>query len=367
MISKDFEKLCKYIILVYDTDIKYEGEFIPVLFKHKYSSSPNETIRLKLDNQILPIKGMKVKYSCPNCSNISDILMKRFLHKKTIKCISCREDSEKRISQSNYIKNCYEKHGKVKKKDRQFKKFNDLSSYELIKISNDKFGLESETFKTNYWEKVPTLEQFNKLKNKIKIDDINMDNVIYYPHIKTNHSHKYSPKILDECGKLHLLSKLTFKCDFCGDYFDGRNFKEKSLQYKLLCKDCLLCNKTFKIRNTKNIKNESVIYQSKPELDLIKYCNLNSILIENGPKIDYYYNNKKLRYKVDFKIKNILIEIKDFHIWHKIEVESGKWERKESAAKEYCKNNNLEYKLIMKSDIKNLKDYIVRYQWIILK
>lgn len=120
----------------------------------------------------------------------------------------------------------------------------------------------------------------------------------------------------------------------------------------------------FKPRYSKNIRNEMVRYQSNPELDLILYCNKNSILIQNGPKIKYNHNNKELNYNVDFKIKNILIEIKDDHVWHKNELKSGKWAAKESAARKYCEINNLEYKLIMKSDIKELKFYISRFNWI---
>ena len=53
----------------------------------------------------------------------------------------------------------------------------------------------------------------------------------------------------------------------------------------------------------------------------------------------------------------MLIEIKDNHIWHKRQVESGKWDAKESSAKKWCKDNNYEYYLIFKTiDIINIID-----------
>jgi hypothetical protein len=61
------------------------------------------------------------------------------------------------------------------------------------------------------------------------------------------------------------------------------------------------------------------------------------LLINNGPKIKYSFNNKELNYRVDFIYGNILIEIKDNHIWHKNDIKSGKWNAKETAVNELIK------------------------------
>lgn len=364
-ISDIIEKLCEYINFIFDKEknIKYTGNFKPVLYKHIYSSSKNKTLRVENDGDILPIKGI-VNYNCPNCSNVNEILLKRFLMKDTVKCSKCREDDVKRKNQSEWIKKSFSEFGKVIPKEKnKLKSFKQLTIDELVKLSNDEFEKESNQFKNDYFIKNPTEEEFLKIKDKIKINGLDMTKIKFYPHIKTTHSHKYSPKIMDKDGNLRLLYELTYICDSCGSEFNGRNFKQKSSQYKILCKDCYLCNRTFKIRHIKNIRNETIRYQSIPELELIKYCNYNSILIQNGPKIKYTFDNKILNYNVDFKIKNILIEIKDNHIWHRNEIDSGKWAAKESSAREYCKTNNLEYRLIMKSDIKDLKDHIIKYHW----
>ena len=98
IISEYIKKLCKNINFVLDlkSGKKYIGDFEPVLYKHRYSSSNLNNIRLKNDGLILHIKEMKVEYVCPNCKNVSFILLKRFLSKSTLRCSRCREDDEKR-------------------------------------------------------------------------------------------------------------------------------------------------------------------------------------------------------------------------------------------------------------------------------
>ena len=366
MISSNLKKLCENINYILDkmNNVKYIGEFTPILHKHKFSSSKNESIRIVNNGSILQVKGFAVNYNCPSCFCSSEILLKKFIHKNTIRCLNCKEDDEKNKKQSEFLKKTFSEFGKICPKNIiKPKKFKELTIEELIEISKNEFESESDSFKTKYFDKNPTEEDFLKMKDKIKIDDVDMDNVKFYPHIKVSHSHKYSPKIIDINGNFKLLYNLTYICDCCESEFNGRNFKNKSTQYKILCRDCSFSNKTFKIKHAKNIRNEVIRYQSKPEFDLIRYCNYNSVLIQNGPSIDYIFNGKNVTYKVDFRIKDILIEIKDDHIWHRNELESGKWQAKESAAREYCKLNNLEYRLVMMEDVKSLKDHIVRYHW----
>ena len=84
----------------------------------------------------------------------------------------------------------------------------------------------------------------------------------------------------------------------------------------------------------------------------------------NGPNIDYKFNDKNCKYRVDFQINDILIEIKDFHIWHRNQVESGLWKAKEEAVDNYIKEKGTKkYFFItpnnwnqMLSELKNLID-----------
>jgi hypothetical protein len=93
----------------------------------------------------------------------------------------------------------------------------------------------------------------------------------------------------------------------------------------------------------KNVNNEIIMYQSKLELKFIEWCANNNIIVKNGPNIDYTFKDKQHKYRVDFEIDGFLIEIKDFHIWHRNQVESGKWDKKVNAANKFI-NDNKEYK-----------------------
>jgi len=65
------------------------------------------------------------------------------------------------------------------------------------------------------------------------------------------------------------------------------------------------------------------------------------LVVNNGPNVDYVFHNKERKYKVDFQIDNILIEIKDFHIWHRNQVESGLWDEKVKAVNQFILDNKL--------------------------
>jgi len=83
------------------------------------------------------------------------------------------------------------------------------------------------------------------------------------------------------------------------------------------------------------------------ELKFINWCNNNSIIVKNGPTISYTFLNIERKYKVDFMINDLLIEIKDNHIWYKNDIKSGKHKAKINAVKETIKNGNYkEYYLI---------------------
>ena len=153
---------------------------------------------------------------------------------------------------------------------------------------------------------------------------------------------KFSSVIYDKYNDIIFkANQPIMKCNNC-----EKNWRCKSLElfkncYKILCQDCKLCNRTFKIRPIKNINNNIIMYQSKLELKFIDWCASNNIVVNNGPNIDYIFNNKNRKYRVDFQINDILIEIKDFHIWHRNQVESGLWDTKKNAVDKYLIDKNL--------------------------
>jgi hypothetical protein len=83
----------------------------------------------------------------------------------------------------------------------------------------------------------------------------------------------------------------------------------------------------------------------------------------NGPMIPYVFQGIVRKYKVDFMINDLLIEIKDNHIWYRNDIKSGKNEAKINAVKEEIqKGNYKEYYLITPdiwvNTLKTIKQHI---------
>jgi hypothetical protein len=353
MTIKLIDYLSKYIksVELDGNTIINNGKNIKIVeLVNKYSSVKKPTSKIKVDDKICK-RDDRLTYCCPMCSSDSTILVGRFLSKKSKYCYKCKENNEeKRKKQSEFIIKSYADFNKVVSL-----KNKDTEEIDVIELSKRLFERESQEFKKDYFERNLTVDEFNKVKGNIKsvngVDILNKE-IEYYPYIKVNNQVKYSSKIFID-NKFVLFTNCDFCCEICGEDFKGRNLKKKI--DKILCPSCNFSNKVFKFKSTTNINGEKVVYQSNPELKLIKFLNDNNILIKNGPKIDYIFNGNKKIYKVDFEVSIFrhLIEIKGNHIWHKDQVDSGKWEAKELSTKRWCKLNNYSYKLIF-----DVEDYI---------
>lgn len=117
-----------------------------------------------------------------------------------------------------------------------------------------------------------------------------------------------------------------------------------------------LLKNTYKIKRYITIFGNEVHYQSKPELEFIKFCEKYNIKISNGPFLKYKINNKNRIYYSDFLITEEMgrriIEIKRKHGWYKRELKSGVIKAKARAAIAYSKQNNyLPYKILFENKI----------------
>lgn len=335
-ISKELEKSILNIFDETDNKIEYNNLSLK-LYKPKFSSNNKENLTLFLDDIAITgkrRKSYKVEYRC-KCGCINKILLCKFLTKDTLSCINCRETEEKR----NWHKLLF----KLKKEGIERGNLNK-------RFIEHNFDKENDLFKSNYFSKNISEEEFNKIKKYIYSIDGNIitDNVSFLPHERCNNSKIYTPKVkIDD--KVVSLKNIKLKCPICGKIFNiTRPLKERVISHNFKCKDCYLVNNTFKIRKY----NDNLTYQSLKELEFIHLCENNSILIEDGIKVDYIFENKKHKYVIDFYLPNlkILVEIKDNHIWHKKQVMSGKWERKIESAKKYANDNGLKYMILFPND-----------------
>ena len=98
-----------------------------------------------------------------------------------------------------------------------------------------------------------------------------------------------------------------------------------------------------------------IYYQSKPELEFIKTCEENNVVIENGPTITYTLKNKKHIYHIDFIVNNYLIvEIKSSHHFYYETLKSGEVSAKNTAAIKFAVSNNKKFLFLLD---KTKKDY----------
>ena len=323
---------------------------------NKYSAKKNSIWHIILNNKNISKKDKYYfKYNCVSC-NMSHIVattqMLRKINKGSIRCDLCKNsDIEKCLTQSLFMKNnmiaCPGNivHVEPIIEDKTF-----------LKIKNDSmriFNSMDDDFKNNYYSFHLTDDDYKRIsKNIISFQNgkyTDLDQIEYWSIYNSMNQMNYTSVLY--CKKNNLVFKAhqpIMKCDNCMTTWRAKSIERFKNCYKIMCKDCSFVNKTFKIRQSKNINNEMILYQSKLELKFINWCNNNNILLYNGPKLIYNFENKTRTYRVDFLIKftrsshDILIEVKDNHIWHKNDMISGKWNAKEMAVHEAIKKG--EYK-----------------------
>ena len=316
---------------------------------HKYSNTKKAIYRLYIDNKLIKRNNSyRVHYKCICCDTINIVnfnnIVKK-INKNIYRCKMCSIlDIDRRKNHSLFMRETFLKNGCVK--SNKVKK-NKIGVLLFLENSNNEFNNMDDDYKDDYYNRHLTFDEFSNIKDKIisfqndKFLDIN--NFKYYPTVRISNQTYFNPYLLDISRNiLEKPNYIKLRCDKCNNVYTHRDLFKLKNKIKLYCQDCTFCNRTFKIRSLKNIDNNKITYQSKLELKFIKYCNKNNILIENGPIIIYSWDNKnKLRYIVDFYIPklNYLIELKDYHHWHKQQIKNGKWDCKLKAVNELLKSN----------------------------
>lgn len=368
----NINKLIENIIEIYDCNnnvLNYKKIAYDKIVA-KYSSTKQAVFRLIIDGVVINRKcSYIVIYKCILCNmpcktNINNL--NRKINNNITFCRICKEESNiKQNKQSEMMKNnnpnCHSYQEKIVNTKKKLK-YDDL-----ILNSNDEFAKMDTIFKESYFKKHLTNDEYNKIKPYIisfqseKLLDI--DNYVYLPHIKCNNYAKFIPMIYHKTThKIEKLNYIKFKCMNCDKPFTNKNMYIQKGKIKIYCKECNFCNNIFKLRTYINVNGNELKYQSTLELKFIKFCNQHNILVINGPSLPYKWNNKDRIYKVDFYLPelNYLIEMKDDHIWHRKQVESGKWAQKENAANK-CVNlgQYSKYLLIFPNNYDQLTNFIL--------
>jgi len=323
---------------------KKSKEEIPIVKKElifetsKYSSNKESLWHLVI-NDIIVRKSSDylITYMCNVChanSVIGTTHMLRKIRNGNPRCVDCSMKEH----------NSTPGHNKVNPENHVIKEI--LSKEQYHEKSIEEFETYSDLYKNAYYLSHLTEEDYNRIRKNIisfgndKYTDL--DNYDFWSIYKVNNQMRFSSVLYDKVNKTIFKANQTIiSCDSCEKQWRCKSLESFKNDYKLLCRDCKLCNRIFKIRPIKNINNQTILYQSKLELKFINWCSNNNVLVTNGPNVDYFFNGKDRKYKVDFQIGNVLIETKDFHIWHRNQVDSGMWQSKVDAVNKYIKENNL--------------------------
>lgn len=340
------EKILNNIISIRDSDnnIIEEKHFKLYYSVNKYSAKKNSIWHLDLNGKHLS-KHKKYQFDlkCLTCQTIRTLgttQLLRNINKDTGRCFFCiNECPLKREKQKSTWKTGESKYQGEKKK---------LSFYEKKEYSEKMFENLDDDFKDNYFKFHLTTENYNYLFPRIQsfqngtLSD--MSDYEYWPVFKVNNQMKYSSVFYNKNN--HSIFKAhqpTLRCDICQETWKAKSLEKFKNDIKITCSSCSFVNKVFCLRQIKNCKNETILYQSKLELKFIKWCNINNIYVKNGPTLSYNFNGKNKKYRVDFQIEDILIEIKDNHIWHRNDINSGKIKAKENVVNMEIENGNYKY------------------------
>jgi len=310
-------------------------------------------LKNKNDNSIIPISKKELKFETSKYSSTKENIWHVFINDNKIRkkseyvfsyeCLSCGKlnvcASTQFLRKIRQAKpQCFQCNNVALKDEKTY-----IQKYEESQIEFENYP---DQYKNSYLLSHLSVDDYSRIKPKIisfgngKFADL--DNYEYWPIFILNNQMKFSHVIYDKINDIIFKADQPIvKCDNCENNWRCKSLETFKNCHKILCPDCKLCNRTFKIRATKNLNNEVIMYQSKLELKFIEWCSSNNLVVTNGPNVNYVFHNKQHKYRVDFKIENILIEIKDFHIWHRNQVESGLWNEKVNAVNKYILENKL--------------------------
>ena len=335
---------------------------------NKYSSKKNNIYHIVLNGKHLAKKDtFKIKYKCCTCENDHIVGVTQFLrkiNKCSFRCnLCCNNDETKKLNHSRFMTLI---EGDVKGLGKTTQNIQTRKNpRELYEKSVKEFEDYDDSFKAKYFENHLTEDDFKRIsKNIVSLQngtyDMQSGNLEYWSIFKTNNQMLFSSVFYDTKNDIIVkANQPIMKCENCGDIWRAKMIERYKNYHKIMCNSCTFCNKTFKLRTTKNIINDVITYQSKLELKFIRWCNENNLILTNGPTIQYPFNGKICKYRVDFLIEDLefLIEIKDNHIWHRNQVASGKWQQKEDAVIQEIKKGNYKEFIIItpKNWLFNLK------------
>lgn len=334
----------------------------------KYSNTKAPIFKLVIDSKpISRNNDLLVKYKCLTCKVTQEITLNLFMRKinRDIRCCdSCKNKSEsKRTLQSQFMKEHMSSiiSGDYEKKE--VKKVKDNTIEEHLVLSETDWKSEDDDFQNTYFLTHLSVDEFDRIRPKI-IDIgngklTNLSEWSYQPCYKIFNQTKYTPMLINkESNQVEKPYYISFLCDNCESKFTHRDLEIVKNKLKLLCKDCSLVNKTFRLRQLKLKNGETILWQSVYERRFIEWCEEKNIPIKNGPKIPFVFQDTQRTYRVDFELSQHkkIVELKDNHCWHKDQVASGRFAAKDKCANEWAQANGYTFHVVFPKTLSDFKE-----------
>lgn len=333
-----------------------------VLMSHMYSNTKVPVPRFFLNEEAISRNNsLLIGYTCLNCKVANEITLNLFIrkiHNGVVNCNACKNSDEtKRLEHAAYMRG--------ERIVESVERWSEKSLETRIAESVSMFESEDGEFKRAYFNYHLTSEEFDNIRGKIhsighgKLTDIS--GWTYMPTYKIWNQTKYTPMLVNSSlNKIEKPNYITFKCETCDTLFTNRDIEIQKNRIKMLCAQCSFCNRTFKIKSMKTPWGK-IRYQSVQERRFIQWCIEHNIVIENGPDIEYSWSERTHKYRVDFQLPEYLklIELKDNHIWHKMQIKNGKWGAKEQCAKKWCDERGWSFDLLFPKTIASWKETIL--------
>jgi hypothetical protein len=323
---------------------------------HMYDSTKTARWRVLIDGKYMSQKDkLIIGYECLTCKSFNEISSLRFLRKLNSKnlayCYTCRnQNEEKRLTHSQFMT------GKNIRSHPQKEIKKIMNNVELHEHAMSQFAQSGLTFQQKYAQchlmdedMLHVFPHLISLRNG-KVAKCTLENCTYWSVFPCSNQMKYTSVFYDASkDEIIKLDQPIMRCEECHGEWRAKNIHKMKNDIRILCKDCKLCRKIFKIRGFDTSNGDRITYQSRQEKSFIDWCEENRIVIINGPTVPYVLNTTNHVYKVDFALPSlgILVEVKDDHIWHKQQLANGKWNAKLEGVQTYIQNQSCYNKFVM--------------------
>jgi len=302
------------ISLISPENIEYKSSEHEIKWRENIKTKTHFVHSYIIDDSLIVTSKWKLKFLCKICGKETIIIYSNWKNKKSSICICCQRKlnlkgkkftEERKNNISIYTKIAMSKFSEEKKLEIQRKKVENI----------DWEKRNSNWMKTMQSKSLEEKLEINKKRRNTFLNKSKSQKMEIQANRSKNNMIKYGVEHVSQVEEIQIKQQQNIKKSWKTKYY----------------------NSIFGI----------IHYQTKPELEFIKFCESRNIFVKNGPRLVYRMNNKTKYYFVDFETEKYLVEIKASHVWYYKDLESGKLQLKNNSAEIYCNKNNKRFLFLL--------------------